>query len=76
MALKHSGDRYLEAASCHEEDAHLLLPTIGMTGRAIRDPCGHVEYGQGHLIRDVHHLVGKFAGVTGDVRPGCACHLA
>ena len=45
-ALDHGGNRYLKAASCHEEDPHLLLPTIGMTGTASGDPWGQLEHGQ------------------------------
>ena len=60
-ALKHGGNRYLKAASCHEEDPHLLLPTVGMTGTAISDPWGQLEYGQCHLVSSERLLLGKFA---------------
>ena len=60
-ALKYGGNRYLQAAARHEEDPHFFLPTIGMTGTAISDPWGQLEYGQCYLVSNGRLLLGKFA---------------
>ncbi|CAE7482842.1 unnamed protein product [Symbiodinium sp. CCMP2592] len=60
-ALKDGGNRCLKAASCHGEDLHLLLPTVGMTGTAISDAWGQLEYGHCHLVSNGRLLLGKFA---------------
>ena len=43
------------------EHPHLSLESIGMTGRAISDPWGELEYGQCYLVDDGRLLIGKFA---------------